>query len=134
MKGAPRGWDAQSALCGDDGRIRTAIGMSDVHISSGNTGGIPYNRTGVLIRLKPDTCQVIYGRQGEDRENRIPAPRPGTILPLDVHQFRKHLIGGGYDSRTGLIGPLGRDHVDEFLGHIRIGKLQRVGTDFTQAG
>ena len=134
MNGSSRGRDGQSALCGDDGRIRTAIGMSDVHISSGNTGGVPYNRTGVLIRLKPDTCQAIYGRQGEDRENGVPAPRPGTILPLDVHQFRKHLIGGGDDSRTGLISPLGRDHVDEFLGHIRIGNLQGVGTDFTQTG
>jgi hypothetical protein len=72
MNGTPGGRDGQSALCGDDGRIRTAIGMSDVHISSGNTAIVPYNQTGVLIRLKPDTCQVIYGRQGEKRETEFP--------------------------------------------------------------
>jgi hypothetical protein len=134
MKGAPSGRNGQSALCGDNGRIRTAVGISDVHISSCNIDSLPYNKTGSLIRLKSDTCQVIYGRQGEDRENGVSGPRLGTILPLDVHQFREHLISGGDDSRTGLISPLGRDHVNEFLGYIRIGDLQGVGTDFTQAG
>jgi len=62
MKGALRGRNGQSAPVGNNNRIRTVIGTSDVHISSADTDRVQYNRTGAFIRLKPDTCQVIYGQ------------------------------------------------------------------------
>lgn len=43
MDGPLRGRGGQCTLCGDDGRIRTAFGMRDVHVSSCNTDGAPQN-------------------------------------------------------------------------------------------
>jgi len=44
MNGALRGTDVQRAFSGDDGWIRTAIGMLDVHASSRNTDHEQYDR------------------------------------------------------------------------------------------
>ena len=55
------------------------------------------------------------------------------ILPFDVHQFCKHLVGCGDDFCTGLVSALCCDHVDKFLGDIRVGNLKGVGLDFAKA-
>lgn len=43
------------------------------------------------------------------------------ILPLNIHQLGKHVVGRCDYPGARLIGPLGLNHVDELLGRIHIG-------------
>ena len=72
------------------------------------------------------------------RERRVqgctaaPGPVFQIFLSLDIHQYREHLIRCRDDLGIGLIGPLGRDHVDEFLRHVRVGHFKLVGHNLAQ--